>query len=192
MTETEMEQFVKKWLKRNNQKYRVESQVPILGKHRLDLVAYDKRSGVFSIVECKSTSEKSTMKRAFDQLVRYRDVISREPDEFIDRVSRKMEMRFSRWTQATDCGRRIRVEFLVGLRDGACAKTRYVREQKARYPSVGIIRCSNNGKCKLYVKDEAGAKHAKVCESKVETFSLKSHSALAQREHHPPKSTRRS
>jgi hypothetical protein len=140
MTETEMERHVKKWLERKNKKYRVGSQVRISGEHRLDLVAYDKSSGVFSVVQCKSTHEKSTAKKALDQVVRYRDAISRQPDKFVDLVSCKMEMRFGKWIQATDCGRRIRVEFFVARRDSACDKTQHIRDQKSRHSSVGIIR----------------------------------------------------
>jgi DNA-dependent RNA polymerase auxiliary subunit epsilon len=173
MHEPQMERLVRKWLKRK--KYRVESEVRISGGHRPDLVAYDKTSGVFTVVECKSTHEKSTVKRAFDQLVRYRDAISRQPDEFVDRVSRKMKMRFSRWMEATDCGRRVRVEFIAGLRDRACDKIQSVRDQKSRRSSVGIIRCKDNGQCKLYVKIESGAEDPQLCKAKVETFILRNH-----------------
>ena len=192
MTETEMELFVKKWLTRRKKKYRVESQVQLFGKSPLDLIAYDKTSGVFTVVECKSTHEKSTVKRAFNQLVRYRNAISRRPDKFVDSVSRKMEMRFGRWMEATDCGRRIRVEFLVGLRDSACDKPQSIRDQKSRHSSVGIIRCKNNGQCKPYVKIESGAEDAQLCKAKVETFILRSHWPLQDRKRQPTTGIRRS
>lgn len=187
-----MELLVKRWLKRKKQKYRVESQVRILGESRLDLVAYDKTSGVFTVVECKSTHEKSTVGKAFSQLVRYRDAISRQPDEFVDRVSRKMKMRFGRWMEATDCGRRVRVEFLVGLRDRACDKIQSIRDQKSRHSSVGIIRCKDNGQCKPHVKIESGAEDAQLCKAKVETFTLRSHSPLQDRKRQLTTGIRRS
>ena len=190
MTETGMENLVKKWLKKK--KYRVESQVRILGKHRLDLVAYDKRSGVFTVVECKSTSEKSTVNRAFDQLVRYRNAISRQPDEFVDRVSSKMQMRFGRWMQATDCGRRVQVEFVAALRDGACNDIQCIRDQKARQSSIGIMRCKNNGKCKLSIKSEDGKRDAHLCKSEVKIFRLKNNCPRSRREHPPIMTSRRS
>jgi hypothetical protein len=192
MTETEMELFVKKWLTRGKKKYRVESQVRLFGKSRLDLVAYDKTSGVFTVVECKSTHEKSTVRRAFNQLARYRNAISRQPDNFVDRVSRKMKMRFGRWMEATDCGRRIRVEFLVGLRDRACDKLQSIRDQKSRRSSVGIIRCKNNGRCESCVKTEHGAEDTQLCESRVETFNLRRHRPRQDRKHEAPTSIRRS
>jgi hypothetical protein len=173
MTEKQMEQAVKKWLEKK--KYLVGSQIPLIGKFRLDLVAYDKGNGVFRVVECKSTSDERTPEKAFGHVTTYIDAISRHVDEFVDSASRTMKMRFGRWMEATDCGRRIQVEFFVALRDGACSRMQCIRDQKTRHSDVGIIRCKENSQCKTYMKNEDGTHNLDLSKAQIKTFSLRDH-----------------
>lgn len=153
-----MEANVGKWLKARFDEDKVASQVPLKQANsrnsgRLDLVAYDKKRGVFWVVECKPARTEVEISKAFAQARVYRSMIERSPDEFVDSASDgKLEMRFQRLMEATDRAIRIRVEFYVALKEKTCGNVSWIRNFKGQYPEIGVIRYKQNGTCRSYLR----------------------------------------
>jgi hypothetical protein len=172
-TEEEMERYLIDELK-GGSNY-VARQVPI-DNARLDVVGYNKSDRVFKVVECKLTSHDTDLGRLFGQIMSYSDLISRKADAFLDSVSERMDrpMRFGRWMQATECARRIHIEFYVALTEEACKDIDRLRRLKRQYPTIGIIRCKEDGRCRSYAK-EAGKHNNELCKAVAQTILLSDH-----------------
>ncbi|MFI5073231.1 MAG: hypothetical protein ACHP8A_20370 [Terriglobales bacterium] len=149
-SEAAMECAVASWLERRSVK--VARQVR-LDNMRFDVVAYDKERGVFNVVECKPASGHTDIGKALGQLSAYRDKIRNKPDEFVDSVSEKISMRFGRWMEATNCGRRIRITFHAALTDKALKDISRIRDFKEQYPHFGIIRYRKDGSVRGYIRE---------------------------------------
>jgi hypothetical protein len=157
MAEKDMEAAIAKSLGKRG--LVVGRQVP-LGNFRFDIVAYDKTNRVFKVIECKTGSHEATLGKTFGQVSVYSDRIASRADEFVDSSSRKMDkVRFGRWMEATDCGRRIRIELYVALSDAACKDLDCLRRLKRQNPNVGIIRYRKDGTCRYYVREGGKPNH---------------------------------
>lgn len=172
-----IEDAVKRWLKnaKHFDEKKIASQVPLKLENcvdcRFDVVAYDKDRGVFWIVECKPTSREVEISNAFGQAATYHSKIQRYPDQFVDSASEeKIIMRYRRWAEATDAGRRIRVELYVALKNEACKNLAAIRDFRKRYPEVGVIRYKEEGTCRDYLRDEKKEKDSAL--SKAETLTI--------------------
>lgn len=172
-----IEDAVKKWL-RNKKRFdekKIASQVSLMVENRVecrfDVVAYDKDRGVFWVVECKPTSREVEISNAFGQAATYHSKIQRYPDQFVNSVSdEKIVMRYRRWAEATDAGRRIRVELYVALENEACRNLAAIRNFRKRYPEVGVIRYKEEGTCQDYLRDEKKEKDFAL--SRAETLTI--------------------
>ena len=130
-----------------------------------DVVAYNKQEKLFRLVECKKTSKASGIGHAFGQVAAYHATIATHGVQFLDAYSKKIPspMRLTRWMEATDNYRRIRIAFSVALTEKACKRIDLLRSMKKLLPDVGIIRVKPDGRCRHYVrigktKDEKLAK----------------------------------
>jgi hypothetical protein len=172
MAEKEMEIAVSKMLA---QKGMVVGHQVALGNFRFDIVAYDKTNRVFKVIECKLGSHQTGLGKTFGQLSVYSGRISSLADEFVDSASKKMEkMRFGRWMEATDCGRRIRVEFYVAVSNKACKDVDCLQRLKQQNQSVGIIRCKEDGTCRNYVRVN-GQPNYDLAKAACQVFLLSEH-----------------
>jgi hypothetical protein len=156
MNEEFMETAVSKWLRKGS--VVVARQIP-LANVRLDVVAYDKNTGVFKVVECKPTTSHTTVGKTFGQISVYLNKIQSQPDEFVDAVSEKLTMRFRRWMEATAGGHRIRVEMYVALPHEALHDVSSLRNLKKQYPEIGVIRFKKDGTCKSFVREHQKPNH---------------------------------
>jgi len=168
VSEEIMESAVAKWLKKSS--VVVARQIP-LAHARLDVVAYDKNRGIFKVVECKSTISHTTVGKTFGQLLTYLAKIQNQPDEFVDAVSDKMMMRFQRWMEATDGGKKIRIELFVALPQDALKNLSSLRDLRKQYPGVGIIRFKKDGTCKDFVR-EGGVKNHELTRAETRPILL--------------------
>jgi hypothetical protein len=136
----------------------VARQIP-LANARLDVVAYDKNSDIFKVVECKPTASHVTVGKTFGQVSAYLSKIQAQPDEFVDAVSEKIGMRFRRWMEVTDGGHRIRVEMYVALPHETLRDVASLRMLKKQSPEVGLIRYKKDGTCKSFVRKHQKPNH---------------------------------
>lgn len=169
--EQEMETAVMQWLQGSNVK--VTNQVRMEGV-RFDVVAYDKLSRTFKVVECKPTYTDVDIGKAFGQICTYRDKIQHNPDEFVDAASRKdkITMRFQRWMEATNGAREINVQFYVVLTEKACSDVSRIRDFKTRYREFGIIRYKEDGTCRPYIKDGSN-RNTELARAETQTIRLR-------------------
>lgn len=126
----------------------------VLGKRSLDVVGYDKHKKVLKVVECKFGRGLSVVEDAFLQLDKYRFQIKRNAYAFFNAFTKKKPMRFGRQMEATAGGKRIVIEFYVGLMNGACADAEQIKalhSMKERYPDTGIIRVKAEGTIKDHI-----------------------------------------
>jgi len=160
-SEEKMAQAVEKYLGHKN--CLTAREVPLDGC-RLDVVAYDKTRRVFRVVECKDTSRAPSIGKAFGQLAAYFGMVSSHGHDFVDAASKKLTMRYGRWMEATEGGKRIHVEFYVCLPDEACRRVELMQGLKKMLPHVGIIRFTMKGHCRnnIWVKSRRDSKLAEA------------------------------
>ncbi|MHB8655281.1 MAG: hypothetical protein ACYDA9_15530 [Terriglobia bacterium] len=125
-----------------------------VGRSRLDVVAYSKRTRIFKVVECKKVSDTKRIGQTFGEMSAYIDLVGRHGFGFVDAFSKKVRMRFARWMEATAGGRMIHVEFYVALPDEACENFGLLKYLKDHHPDVGIIRVKSSGKCRDHIHCE--------------------------------------
>lgn len=142
-----------------------------LSTMRFDLVQYDKKRGVFKVVECKPTNSQTGIAKAFGQASGYQIKIRGLADQFVDAVSKQMHLRFGRWMEATDRARRIRVEMYVSLPEKSCRDIQFLRELRQQYPGVGIIRCKKDGSCRPHLLIHS-KQDRQIAQSATETLLL--------------------
>lgn len=135
-----------------------------VGNCILDVAAYDKEQGLFSVIECKLGNDVTTIGHAFGQISVYHAEISARDQDFLDAYTDRVHLRWGRLMEATDWNRRIRVSFYVALTDEACIHVELIRSLKERMPTVGIVRVKANGKCRDHLhsegKDDSGLAQA--------------------------------
>ncbi len=168
-TESHMAVAVKNHLNRG----RVIAEREIkLGRCRFDVVAYDKNARIFKIVECKLHSSPTSVGRTFGQAVTYSSVLKGRASAFLDAASRKLEkMRYGRWVEATDGGKRIKVAVYVALTDKACRQPEFLRLRE-QYPHIGVIRVKPNGRCRNALRHPDGTADSRAAKASVRTISL--------------------
>jgi len=143
-----------------------------LGRGRLDLVAYDKNTKVFKIIECKLHSGPTNTAKTFGQALGYFTDLEGLAVEFLDSTSRKLEkMRFGRWWEATDRGREIKVAVYVALTHKACMQPEFPA-LRAQFPQIGVIRVKPNGSCRNALRRRDGAPNSKGAEALPKTIRL--------------------
>jgi transcription elongation factor len=76
--------------------------------------------------------------------------------------------------EATDCGRRIRVEFYVALSTKACKDVDCLRQLKQQNQHVGVIRCKEDGACRHYVRVN-GERNYELAKAACRVFTLGDH-----------------
>lgn len=117
-----------------------------------DVVSYDKRKKLFRVVECKKTTRITGIGKTFGQVSAYSSVVAERAFKFVDALSRKLQMRFGRWMEATENGRQIRVEFYVALTHDACKEVALLKTMKQSYPQVRIIRVKQDESVRGYIR----------------------------------------
>ena len=122
---------------------------------RFDVVAYDKETQLFTIVECKRGRKAVDVGHAFGQISAYYALLARRGRVFVDKVGNKLpRMRYGRWIEATHRDRYIKVAFYVALRDRACEEQAdVIRAVKNLLTDVGVIRVKADGQCRDYLKN---------------------------------------
>ncbi len=122
---------------------------------RFDVVAYDKKERLFTLVECKWGSKTTAVGHAFGQVAAYYALLAGRGFDFVDAVSKKLpHMRFGRWSEATHSTRYINVEFYVALKEKACLRQAdVIRAVKKLLPEVGVIRVKEDGRCRNYLRN---------------------------------------
>jgi hypothetical protein len=125
-----------------------------VGDCKFDVVAYNKEEKLFRLVECKKTNKASGIGHAFGQVAAYHATIATHGVQFLDAYSKKIPnpMRLTRWMEATDNYRRIRIAFSVALTEEACQRIDLLSAMKKLLPDVGIIRVKPDGRCRPYVR----------------------------------------
>ena len=124
-----------------------------LGGSRFDVVAYDKKSRVFKIVECKLATRPVSIGKTFGQLVSYSGTLSKRGYDFVNAASKKLgRMSFNTWMEATHGGKYISVEIFVALREKALKDVEFLRGIRRHLPDVGIIRYCGNGNCRKSIR----------------------------------------
>ena len=113
-----------------------------------DVVSYDKSRKVFKLVECKPATRPSSIGRTFGQVASYYATVVDGGYQFVEAVSRKLQLSFDRLMQATHDATEIHVEFYVALTHEACLKLPLLRSLKQLLPQVGIIRVKPGGACR--------------------------------------------
>jgi len=170
-TESQMAQAVTRHLNRNKTLAWCEIKV---GRCRFDVVTFDRKRRTFLVVECKLHSRPVSVGRTFGQVVTYRAILASRGFEFLDAASDKPpQMRFSRWWEATEGGRRIRVEFYVALTDKACRQPEFMSLRR-QHPTVGVIRVKPNGRCRHALRRKHGTADAKAAKARPTTIMIKS------------------
>jgi hypothetical protein len=151
-----------------------------VGDCRFDVVAYDKKSKLFMLVECKRATDHRRVGQTFGQVGAYRGILERQGFEFVDAFSKKFQMRFGRWMEATQWAEQIRVEFYVALTDEACKDVERLRGLKQQHPDVGIIRVKPDGVCRDYIRVQ-GKKDDKLTRARAMTIRLWTPEAIEHR-----------
>lgn len=136
-----------------------------------DVVAYDKGTRTFRVVECKRVSDARRIGQTFGQATAYVSVVSENGFAFVDALSKKLQMRFGRWMEGTNDGREIRVEFYVALPDAGCENVDLLKSLKQSHPDIGIIRVKSDGKSRDYVKNQ-GNRDYKLARAKTMRVKL--------------------
>jgi hypothetical protein len=134
-----------------------------VGSCIFDVVAYDKREKLFSIVECKLSSRVTGIGQAFGQISAYYAVLSTLGRDFINAFTRKVPLRYDRMMEAVE-GNQLRVVFYIALTDQACMQVELIRSMKHLLPNVGIIRVKDDGRCRSHLKVD-GQKDFKLAEA---------------------------
>lgn len=162
-----MEARVASWLTKRSM---IVARQIRLGDMRLDIVAYDKKKRLFKVVECKPAVHQTVVGQTFGQIAAYINRVTDRTDEFVDSFSDQVKMRFGRWMQATEYGRRIKAEFYVALPEAACKDIECLRNLKRQHADVGIIRHKPNGQCRPYLRErnkpnyELARATARICD----------------------------
>lgn len=170
-TENQMAQAVARHLNRNKTIAWREIKV---GRCRFDVVAFDKKRRTFLVVECKLHSRPVSVGRTFGQIVTYRAILTSRGFEFLDATSDKPpQMGFGRWWEATEGGRRFRVEFYVALTDKACRQAEFMSLRRQN-PTVGVIRVKPNGRCRHALRRRDGTADAKAAKARPTTIVINS------------------
>jgi hypothetical protein len=144
-----------------------------LGRHRFDVVAYDKKRRVFIVVECKLTRRDTGIAKTFGQLAAYKVGSSKHGYDFVNAVSKKLKnVSFNTWMEATSGGSQIQVEYFVALRPKALEDRDFLRSIRRQVPGLGIIRCKENGQCKNNIWSN-GKRDYDLCRAKAHTIKLK-------------------
>lgn len=169
-TEADMTDAVTRHLRRKG-KVSVWREVKLEGG-RLDLVAYDKTAKVFKIVECKMHSSPRNAAQTFGQAAMYSSLLSKQASKFLDAVSKKEPpMKYTRWIEATDGGREIRVEFFVALLDKATKRPEF-SDLRKKFPEIGIFRVKPDGYCWNVLKRPDGTYDSKGAKALFQTIRL--------------------
>jgi len=143
-----------------------------LGRGRLDVVAYDKRAKTFKIIECKLSSRPTSVAKTFGQAVYYLTSLEKRVPEFLDAASRKLPpMRYARWQEATNDGKKITVAVYVALTHKACMQSEF-RALRKQYPQIGVIRVRPNGRCRNALRRADGTADAKAANATPKTIRL--------------------
>jgi hypothetical protein len=168
-TESDMAQAVEGHL---NKRRVIAAREVSLGRCRFDVVAYDKNARVFKVVECKLHSRPASVGRTFGQAITYYAFIKGHAFDFLDAASRKLPlMRYRRWDEATDGGKKIMVAVYVALTDKACRQPEFL-ELRAQYPHIGIIRVKPNGRCRNALRRPDGTADSSAAEAKPKTIKI--------------------
>lgn len=147
-----------------------------IGDCKFDVVAYNKNEKLFNLVECKMSGSSSGIGHAFGQLAAYSATIAAHSAEFLDTYSKKAaRIRYSRWMEATDHGRRIRMAFYVALTDDACKRIELLTSLKRILPDVGVFRIKPDGYCKDYLRVGGKKDHKLAKPRPVEIKLLRNH-----------------
>lgn len=118
----------------------------------LDVVAYDKKKRLFSLVECKLGTKPTSIGHAFGQIAAYSAILSQHGRAFLRAFTRRVPLNYERQMEATDEGRRFCVAFYVALTDNACKRFELIHAVKKLLPKVGIIRVKPDGTCRSYLR----------------------------------------
>ena len=163
--ESDMVEVVKRHLE-NTGKVLVWREVK-LSKGRVDLVAYDKQAKVFKIVECKMHSKPINSGKTFGQVTTYLSILDHEVSEFLDVITKKASprMKFSRWMEATNNGKKIRVEAFVALTDKATKQPEF-QNLRSKFSRIGVIRVKPNGQCRDTLPRPDGSRDPKAAQAR--------------------------
>ncbi len=131
-----------------------------------DVVGYNKKQKLFSVVECKLSRSSRNIGRTFGQVAAYYAVIAAQGSEFLDVAGKRLGLSFRRLMEATDQNRKLRVAFYVGLTHGACRSYELLKGLKKLLPQVGIIRVKPGGKCRSYLLRRDGSVDRKLPKAK--------------------------
>ena len=135
------------------------------GGCRFDVVSYNKRERLFTLIECKLGTNPTTIGQAFGQILAYTAVLTEHGWDFVNEVGRKLSLSFNRLWQATAGAQQIRVAFYVALTKEACRRDALLQSVKGLLPYVGIVRVNPDGKCKMFIRIN-GKKDVTIAEAK--------------------------
>jgi hypothetical protein len=135
-----------------------------LARCRFDVVAYDKNNKLFRIIECKLHSRPVSVGKTFGQAATYFSVLSGRAFDFLDAASKKINMRYGRWMEATHGGKEIALAVYVALTDKATKQPEFW-ELRAQFPGIGVIRVKPDGRCHDYLRGPDGTADEKTAQA---------------------------
>jgi|ERR1700693_4887228 len=138
-----------------------------------DVVAYNKKEKLFSLVESKKSQKATGIGHAFGQIAVYSATIASGGGRpFLKAYSKKVPMHIEEWMRATDNYRRFKVEFCVALTNAACRQVPLLRAMKKILPDVGIIRVRPDGSCRHYIRLGDNKKDLELCQANTTTVKI--------------------
>jgi hypothetical protein len=139
----------------------------------LDVVAYNKKEKLFTLVESKKSRKATGIGHAFGQIAVYSATIASQGGRpFLDAYSKKVPLQVSEWMRATDGYRRFKVEFYVALTAEACKHAALLQSMKDILPNVGIIRVKPDCACRKSILMTGGKKNYELCRAKPTTVKI--------------------